>query len=83
MHLDGRLTMAITSDSPVLKPNEAAEYLKLHVMTVYRLANARLLPAVRIGRSWRISKPALDEFMQRGGSRNLAMSPKEASDGGQ
>ena len=71
------------NDAAVLTVKEAAAYLQLHAMTVYRLANARLLPAVRIGRSWRISKPALDEFMRRGGSRNLAISPKEASDGGQ
>ena len=56
------------SSSPVMTIKEAADYLKINVMTAYRLANSGQLPAVRIGRSWRFHKPTLDAFLQTGGT---------------
>lgn len=38
-----------------VKPKEAAEYLSVHVKTIYRMLYANQLPALRIkGAGWRI-----------------------------
>ena len=44
---------------------EAAEYLKLNYMTVYRLAQRGSLPAIKVGRNWRFKKEILDDWLQR------------------
>ena len=48
----------------VLKPAEAAEYLRLAPSTVYNLLNNGQLPARKIGGSWRISRSALDGWLR-------------------
>ena len=42
---------------------EVASLLRVSNMTVYRLINARQLPAVRIGRSYRISEDDVDKYL--------------------
>jgi len=44
---------------------EVAKYLKLNHMTVYRYAQKRKIPAVKIGGSWRFKKSLLDEWLER------------------
>jgi excisionase family DNA binding protein len=46
-----------------MRPHEAAEYLNLHVRTIYRLAKNGKLPGRKVGRSWRFSKDALDKWL--------------------
>ena len=50
----------------VLMPAEAMDVLEVGKNTMYRLLNSGQLPAVRIGRSWRITQTALDEFLLSG-----------------
>lgn len=40
----------------IMTPSEVAALLKIHVKTVYKLAEKGVLPGNRIGRSWRFSK---------------------------
>jgi excisionase family DNA binding protein len=47
----------------ILTPREAAEYLSVHVRTIYRLAKNRDIPCRKIGGSWRFKKDALDEWL--------------------
>jgi len=47
----------------VLTPREAAEYLSVHVRTIYRLAKNREIPCRKVGGSWRFKKDALDEWL--------------------
>ncbi len=47
----------------IMRPHEAAEYLNLHVRTIYRLAKNGKLPGRKVGRSWRFSKDALDKWL--------------------
>lgn len=55
---------AIVSDAGQwLKPSEIARDLRLSAMTVYRLIEVGELPAVRIGRSLRVSRKALDDYL--------------------
>lgn len=42
---------------------EAAIYLKLNYMTVYKLAQSRRLPSLKVGGSWRFKKELLDEWV--------------------
>ncbi len=44
---------------------EAADYLKLNYMTVYRLAQRGRLPAIKVGRNWRFKKEILDDWLVR------------------
>jgi excisionase family DNA binding protein len=49
----------------ILTVREVAEYLRMSQAKVYRLANERCLPAVRIGKSWRFRKDLLDEWLSQ------------------
>ncbi len=42
---------------------EAAQYLRLNYMTVYKLAQKRRLPAFKVGGNWRFKKGMLDDWM--------------------
>lgn len=51
-------------DLPVmLTISEVAEYLKLHELTVRRLAREGELPAFKVGRQWRIQRAKLQEWI--------------------
>ncbi len=52
----------------ILTPREAAEYLSVHVRTIYRLAKSREIPCRKVGGSWRFKKEALDEWLSWGES---------------
>ena len=51
---DLRTTMDVT---------EAAAVLRIHVSTIYRLAQQRTIPAFKVGRSWRFHPTALENWM--------------------
>lgn len=57
----------------VLTPREAADYLNVHVRTIYRLAKIGGIPGRKVGGSWRFMRQALDEWLLGNGSP----SPKE------
>lgn len=58
-HADGLLTT-----------DEVLDFLKVHARTVYRLIKTGDLPAVRVGRQWRVRRSDLDAWLesQRPGS---------------
>lgn len=47
----------------VMTSIEAAEYLKMHVKTVCRLAKERKIPAKKVGSEWRFLKSVLDKWL--------------------
>lgn len=47
----------------ILTPREAAEYLSIHVRTIYRLAKKGEIPCRKVGGSWRFKKEALDAWL--------------------
>jgi excisionase family DNA binding protein len=47
----------------IMTPREAAEYLSVHVRTIYRLAKNGEIPCRKVGGSWRFKKEALDEWL--------------------
>ena len=51
--------------SNLMTTKEAAEYLKLNYMTVYKLAQRGRIPASKIGGNWRFRKDLLDDWLAR------------------
>lgn len=49
----------------MLTAEEVAEILRVSTMTVYRLIRSGELPAVRVGRSYRVREADLDEYLER------------------
>lgn len=47
----------------IMTPREAAEYLSVHVRTIYRLARNGDIPGRKMGGSWRFKKDALDDWL--------------------
>jgi excisionase family DNA binding protein len=50
----------------ILTPRETAEYLNIHVRTIYRLAKNGDIPCRKVGGSWRFKKEALDQWLSGG-----------------
>ena len=51
------------SSSQVMTSVEAAEYLKMHVKTVCRLAKEGKIPARKVGSEWRFLRNVLDSWL--------------------
>ena len=49
----------------MLRPAEVADLLELHVNTVYRLFRNQIVPAFKLGGSWRIYKKDLIGFIEK------------------
>ncbi len=47
----------------IITPIEVASLLRIHVKTVYRLAEQGLIPGKRIGRSWRFRRSSVLELI--------------------
>lgn len=62
----------------VLTPKEAAEYLSVHVRTIYRLVKKGEIPGRKVGGSWRFKKDALDAWLSGKDRLNLG-GEKESS----
>ena len=58
----------MTSD--FLTPKEVAEYLKVDIMTIYRLAKEGKIPASKVGHLWRFKKTEIDEWFKNGHLNN-------------
>lgn len=57
--------MAPTSDPKFLTIAEVASMMRVSKMTVYRLVHNGDLPAVRVGRSFRVTEEAVDEYLRK------------------
>lgn len=55
-----------TTRATYLTVAEVAGMLRVSTMTVYRLIKARELPAVRVGRSYRLAEDDVDRFVAQG-----------------
>jgi excisionase family DNA binding protein len=53
------------SRSQIMTPKEAAGYLGLHPITIYRLVKKGELPGFKVGGQWRFKKDLLDEWIVR------------------
>lgn len=49
----------------LMNVKEAAAYLRVNFMTVYKLVQKRRIPAIKVGGNWRFKKEMLDEWLLR------------------
>ena len=52
-----------SSRTQIMTPKEAAKYLGLHLITIYRLIKKGELPSFKVGGQWRFKKDLLDEWI--------------------
>jgi len=58
-------TRQVTEHLAFLTPVEVSEMLRVSVYTVRRWIKEGDLPAYKVGRGWRISEIAMDEWLSR------------------
>jgi len=51
------------SKRQIMTTKEAAKYLGIHLVTLYRLIKKGEIPSFRIGGLWRLKKDLLDEWI--------------------
>ncbi|PRQ10683.1 excisionase [Corynebacterium sp. 13CS0277] len=56
--------MAHEENGTFLTVAEVAEMMRVSKMTVYRLVHSGDLPAVRVGRSFRVHEKAVNDYLQ-------------------
>jgi len=59
----------------ILTLQEAAEYMKLSVYTIYIYARKGKIPAKKLGNRWRFSRISLEEFIRAGEPTGRFVSP--------
>jgi len=52
-------------DTEFLTVEEVAEYLRLPLSTVYKLAQDNKLPGFKVGKHWRFRKDAIQEWIRK------------------
>jgi excisionase family DNA binding protein len=55
---------------------EVARYLRLKPQTIYKWAQEKRIPAVKLGKEWRFRKRILDEWLDR----QILDNPSDSSD---
>ena len=61
----------------IMTPSEVATLLKIHLKTVYKLAEKGVIPGNRIGRSWRFSRNDVLELVS---SKPMSLSDNNDGD---
>lgn len=64
----------------ILTVEEAAEYLRIPVSTVYRLAQQGRMPACKVGRQWRFFRPKIQQWISQYETSELQSSLPKAKD---
>jgi excisionase family DNA binding protein len=50
----------------IMTTKEIAKYLRLHEITIGKLAKEGKIPSIRIGRVWRFDKEVIDKWIAKG-----------------
>jgi excisionase family DNA binding protein len=65
---------------PIMTIAEVSQYLGLHELTVRRLAREGAIPALKLGRQWRIKRDLLEKWIEQRSLENLGeLSQEEQS----
>ena len=57
--------------APIMTIAEVAAYLGLHELTVRRLAREGAIPALKLGRQWRVKRDLLEQWIEKRSMHNL------------
>lgn len=60
----------------LMTTDEMASYLKMHVMTIYKLLETGEIPALKVGRKWRFKKETIDEWVKKKEEKGLTSQKK-------
>ncbi len=63
-------TLTSDDEPEILTPQEAADFLRVPLLTVQRQAKAGRLPGRRVGKEWRFSRSTLQEWIASGPDRH-------------
>ncbi len=65
----------VNEQDRLMDVEEVAQYLNLHLMTVYRMLQSGILPARKVGGRWRINKQELNAWLEThgGGTRKQVL----------
>ena len=59
----------------VLTVLQAAQYLGIHPMTLYKFARKKQVPALKLGGQWRFHRVALSEWLKSSTTTNRRIAP--------
>jgi excisionase family DNA binding protein len=54
----------MNSSNPVLTIHEVADYLRIPISSLYKLAQEGRIPCQKVGRHWRFHREALDDWLR-------------------
>ena len=54
----------VKKDTDLLTVKEVADYLRMGLLTVYKLIQTGKIPAFKIGKQWRIKKEDLEKYIE-------------------
>ena len=60
------------SKEEIMTLREVAQYLGLHIMTVYKLTREGRVPAAKIGGQWRFKRDVLEDWLEAQMHRNAS-----------
>jgi excisionase family DNA binding protein len=52
-------------DHPVMNVSEVADYLRIPLSSIYKLAREGRIPCQKVGRQWRFHRSAIDQWLTR------------------
>ncbi len=55
----------MSEDNEIMTIGQVAKYLQISEITTYRLVQEGRIPAFKVGRSWRIKREDLNEFIEK------------------
>jgi excisionase family DNA binding protein len=55
----------MAEDREIMTLRQVAEYLQISEVTTYRLVQDSKIPAFKVGRSWRVKKEDLNDFIEK------------------
>ncbi len=64
----------------ILTIAQVAEYLGLHELTVRRLAREGAIPALKLGRQWRVKRDLLDKWIENRSMDNIVILAEEPTE---
>ena len=56
---------AVQSMAAIMNVHDVATYLRLSEAKVYRMAKLGIVPAFRVGKSWRFKKDMIDDWIRQ------------------
>lgn len=63
----------MSAPEPLMTADDVALWLKVPRLRVYELAREGRIPSVRLGRTMRFSRPAVERFLAEGGTNSAVV----------